>query len=124
MFREVEVTLWTKAGSWRVGTHGFSFRKVIRLIHCPWISGEEKKKGRGYSIAEAKERSMDRRSQETQKPPDTKPAQSFQGKKGAAKRQRPSSSEVGGRTCPGRDRTRGQGVWRWDTNGRGSRTFI
>ncbi|XP_034528591.1 spermatogenesis-associated protein 33 [Ailuropoda melanoleuca] len=38
---------------------------------------------------------MDRRSQETQKPPDTKPAQSFQGKKGAAKRQRPSSSEVG-----------------------------
>uniref|UniRef100_A0A7N5KAC5 Spermatosis associated 33 n=1 Tax=Ailuropoda melanoleuca TaxID=9646 RepID=A0A7N5KAC5_AILME len=55
--------------------------------------GEEKKKGRGYSIAKSKERSMDRRSQETQKPPDTKPAQSFQGKKGAAKRQRPSSSE-------------------------------
>lgn len=108
MFREMEVTLWTKAGNWRVGTHGSSFKKITRLIHCPWISGEEKKKGRGSSTAKTKERSMDRRSQETESPPDTKAAESCQGKKGAAKRQWPSSSEVEGRTCPGPDGTRGQ----------------
>nr|XP_012417101.1 PREDICTED: cyclin-dependent kinase 10 isoform X1 [Odobenus rosmarus divergens] len=56
--------------------------------------GEEKKKGRGSSPAKTKERSMDRRSQETERPPDTKAAESFQGKKGAAKRQWPPSSEV------------------------------
>ncbi|XP_032245661.1 spermatogenesis-associated protein 33 isoform X1 [Phoca vitulina] len=58
--------------------------------------GEEKKKGRGSSTAKTKERSMDRRSQETESPPDTKAAESCQGKKGAAKRQWPSSSEVEG----------------------------
>ncbi|XP_025716311.1 spermatogenesis-associated protein 33 [Callorhinus ursinus] len=56
--------------------------------------GEEKKKGRRSSPAKTKERSMDRRSRETERPPDTKAAESFQGKKGAAKRQWPPSSEV------------------------------
>lgn len=42
---------------------------------------------------------MDRPSQESKKPPDTKPEESFHGEKGAAKRQWPSS-EVGGRTVP------------------------
>lgn len=40
---------------------------------------------------------MHRHSQESEKSPDTKPAESFHGKKGAARRQWPSS-EVEGRT--------------------------
>uniref|UniRef100_A0A8I3MRK1 Cyclin dependent kinase 10 n=2 Tax=Canis lupus familiaris TaxID=9615 RepID=A0A8I3MRK1_CANLF len=51
-------------------------------------------KGRGYSVAKARERSMDRQSQELEKPPDSRPADSFPGKRGAPKRLRPSSSEV------------------------------
>ncbi|XP_032245663.1 spermatogenesis-associated protein 33 isoform X3 [Phoca vitulina] len=70
--------------------------------------GEEKKKGRGSSTAKTKERSMDRRSQETESPPDTKAAESCQGKKGAAKRQWPSSSEVEEWKTAGRARVLGR----------------
>ncbi|KAF0884723.1 SPT33 protein, partial [Crocuta crocuta] len=51
----------------------------------------EPKKGRIYSFPKAKERPVYRHSQESEKSPDTKPAESFHGKKGAAKRQWPSS---------------------------------
>nr|XP_033700612.1 spermatogenesis-associated protein 33 [Tursiops truncatus] len=53
--------------------------------------GEEPKSGRTCSIPEATERPVDRPSQESEKPLDTKPAESFHEKKGAAKRQWPSS---------------------------------
>ncbi|XP_007172584.2 spermatogenesis-associated protein 33 [Balaenoptera acutorostrata] len=53
--------------------------------------GGEPKSGRTYSIPKATERPVDRPSQESEKPPDTKPAESFREKKGAAKRQWPSS---------------------------------
>ncbi|XP_061029666.1 LOW QUALITY PROTEIN: spermatogenesis-associated protein 33 [Eubalaena glacialis] len=53
--------------------------------------GEEPKSGRTYSIPKATERPVDRPSQESEEPPDTKPAESFHEKKGAAKRQWPSS---------------------------------
>ncbi|XP_036688245.1 spermatogenesis-associated protein 33 [Balaenoptera musculus] len=52
--------------------------------------GGEPKSGRTYSIPKATERPVDRPSQESEKPPDTKPAESFREKKGAAKRQWPS----------------------------------
>ncbi|XP_007125564.3 spermatogenesis-associated protein 33 [Physeter macrocephalus] len=54
-------------------------------------SCEEPKSGRTCSVPEATERPVDRPSQESEKPPDTKPAESFHEKKGAAKRQWPSS---------------------------------
>ncbi|XP_030154767.1 spermatogenesis-associated protein 33 isoform X1 [Lynx canadensis] len=55
----------------------------------------EEQKGRVYSVPKAKERPTGRHSQESEKPPDTKPAESLHGKRGAAKRQWPSSE--GGR---------------------------
>ncbi|KAB0405026.1 hypothetical protein E2I00_013558, partial [Balaenoptera physalus] len=61
------------------------------LINYPYISGGEPKSGRTYSIPKATERPVDRPSQESEKPPDTKPAESCHEKKGAAKRQWPSS---------------------------------
>ncbi|XP_026932290.1 spermatogenesis-associated protein 33 [Acinonyx jubatus] len=51
----------------------------------------EEQKGRVYSVPKAKERPTGRHSQESEKPPDTKPAESLHGKRGAAKRQWPSS---------------------------------
>ncbi|XP_059759762.1 spermatogenesis-associated protein 33 [Balaenoptera ricei] len=66
--------------------------------------GGEPKSGRTYSIPKATERPVDRPSQESEKPADTKPAESFREKKGAAKRQWPSP-EVERRTHPGGDRT-------------------
>nr|XP_058899810.1 spermatogenesis-associated protein 33 [Kogia breviceps] len=54
-------------------------------------SCEEPKSARPCSVPEATERPLDRPTQESEKPPDTKPAESFHEKKGAAKRQWPSS---------------------------------
>ncbi|VFV36131.1 Hypothetical predicted protein [Lynx pardinus] len=53
----------------------------------------EEQKGRVYSVPKAKERPTGRHSQESEKPPDTKPAESLHVKRGAAKRQWPSSEE-------------------------------
>ncbi|OWK16110.1 hypothetical protein Celaphus_00004064 [Cervus elaphus hippelaphus] len=52
---------------------------------------EESKTRRGYIVPKAEERRVDRPSQESKKPPDTKLAESFREEKGAAKRQWPSS---------------------------------
>uniref|UniRef100_A0A8C6CXZ4 Spermatogenesis associated 33 n=1 Tax=Moschus moschiferus TaxID=68415 RepID=A0A8C6CXZ4_MOSMO len=55
---------------------------------------EESKTRRSYLVSKAEERRVDRPSQESKKPSETKPAESFREEKGAAKRQWPSS-EVG-----------------------------
>ncbi|XP_049478757.1 spermatogenesis-associated protein 33 isoform X2 [Panthera uncia] len=55
----------------------------------------EEQKGRVYSVPKARERPTGRHSQESEKPPDAKPAESLHGKRGAAKRQW-ASSEVEG----------------------------
>ncbi|XP_060993514.1 spermatogenesis-associated protein 33 [Dama dama] len=52
---------------------------------------EESKTRRSYIVPKAEERRVDRPSQESKKPPDTKLAESFREEKGAAKRQWPSS---------------------------------
>ncbi|XP_052512142.1 spermatogenesis-associated protein 33 [Budorcas taxicolor] len=65
------------------------------LSGCCRVSvNEESKTWRTYLVSKAEERRVDRPSQESKKPPDTKTEESFQGEKGAAKRQWPSS-EVG-----------------------------
>lgn len=57
---------------------------------------------------------MDRHSQDSEKPLDTKPAEGFSWKKGAAKQQW-RSPEFEGRAHPEGDspRLQLQGVWRW-----------
>ncbi|KAJ8785976.1 hypothetical protein J1605_006936 [Eschrichtius robustus] len=72
--------------------------------------GGEPKSGRTYSIPKATERPVDRPSQESEKPPDTKPAESFHEKKGAAKRQWPSS-EVEGLTLSCNQWSGGSDLW-------------
>ena len=88
--------------------HSDQSRQLKDGVHCPesvkWVqliahvfSGEESKTRRTYIVPKAEERRVDRPSQESKKPPDTKLAESFREEKGAAKRQWPSS-EWGGRT--------------------------
>uniref|UniRef100_A0A8C9J703 Spermatosis associated 33 n=1 Tax=Panthera tigris altaica TaxID=74533 RepID=A0A8C9J703_PANTA len=50
------------------------------------LSKSEEQKGRVYSVPKARERPTGRHSQESEKPPDAKPAESLHGKRGAAKR--------------------------------------
>lgn len=76
---------------------------------------------------------MDRHSQESEKPADTKPAAGFSPKPGAAQQQGPSCA-VKGRTLPGGHdpRLQSQGAWArgeqesrgWGTWWKGVRAFI
>ncbi|XP_006923500.2 spermatogenesis-associated protein 33 [Pteropus alecto] len=52
--------------------------------------GEEQKKGCTCPVPKPKQRSMDRHPQESERPPDTKPAEGFSWRRGAAQQRRPS----------------------------------
>lgn len=70
-------------------------RSIVGLIDYPYVPGEEQKKGCTCPVPEPKQRSMDRHPQESEKPPDTEPAEGFSQSRGTAQQQRPALAVEG-----------------------------